>query len=117
MEITAPVYEQWPPESHNRIFIDSENQSEETIYAREILTGFMSRAWRREVTASEVDQKLALFAKVRPACDDFQEAMIEVLATVLASPKFLYLVRSDQPNQDVDDTTVERLSDSELTVN
>ena len=114
VEITAPVYEQWPPESHNRIFIDSENQSEETIYAREVLTGFMSRAWRREVTASEIDQKLALFAKVRPACDDFQEAMIEVLATVLASPKFLYLVRSDQPNQDVDDTTVERLSDSEL---
>ena len=114
VEVTAPVYEQWPPASHHRIFIDSENQSEETIYAREVLTAFMSRAWRREVTASEVDQKLALFAKIRPACDDFQEAMIEVLATVLASPKFLYLVQSERRNQDADDTTVERLSDSEL---
>ena len=92
VEITAPVYEQWPAESHKRIFIDSEHQSDETIYAREILTAFMSRAWRRKVTESEVDQKLALLAKIRPACDDFQAAITEVLATVLASPKFLYLV-------------------------
>ncbi len=93
VEITAPVYKQWPPDSHTRIFIDSEHKAEEAVYAREVLTGFMSRAWRRRVTASEVDQKLALFTKIRPKCDDFQEAMVEVLATVLSSPKFLYLVR------------------------
>ena len=114
VEITAPVYEQWPPKSRNRIFINSENKSKETIYAREMLTTFMSRAWRREVTALEVDQKVALFAKIRPACHDFQEAIIEVLAAVLASPKFLYLVRSDQPNQAAVDSTVVRLSNHEL---
>ena len=41
-----------------------------------------------------VNQKLALFTKLRPQCEDFQEAMVEVLASVLASPKFLYLVRA-----------------------
>lgn len=74
----------------------------------------MSRAWRRPVTVAEVDQKLALFTQIRPACSSFQEAILEVLATVLSSPKFLYLVNSDQPHGDNGDTTVERLSDSEL---
>ena len=115
VEITAPVYDQWPPESHTRIFIDSENEADEPAYAREVLMHFMSRAWRRRVTAADVDQKLTLFTKIRPKCDSFQEAMIEVLATVLASPKFLYLVRSDQqPNGAEENTQVERLSDSEL---
>lgn len=94
VEVTAPHYEQWPPESHRRIFIESPNQADEPVYAREILTSFMSRAWRRPVTQAEVDQKLALLEGIRPQCDDFQEAMLEVLATVLSSPKFLYLVQA-----------------------
>ena len=114
VEITAPIYDQWPPDSHTRIFIDSVNEVDETVYAREILTRFMSRAWRRGVTTSEVDQKLALFTKIRPAYDRIQEAMIEVLATVLSSPKFLYLVRTDPPHRADKNTTVERLSESEL---
>ena len=100
VEITAPVYDQWPPASHSRVFIESPNRADETKYAREVLTNFMARAWRRDVTVSEVDQKLALFKKLRPTCHDFQETMIEVLATVLASPKFLYIVRLDpEPNR------------------
>jgi cytochrome c553 len=94
VEITAPVYEQWPPVWHNRIFFTSANRENEAVYANEVLTKFMSRAWRRPVTAEEIEQKLALFNKVRPACSDFEEAMIEVLATVLSSPKFLYLVQA-----------------------
>ena len=27
VEITAPVYDQWPPKSHTRIFIDSRNKA------------------------------------------------------------------------------------------
>lgn len=95
VEVSAPVYEQWPPESHARIFVDSKNQDNETQYAREVLASFMPQAWRRPVTGSEINQKLNLFKEIRPICDDFQEAMIEVLAGVLASPQFLYLVRSD----------------------
>ena len=94
VEITAPVHEQWPPESHTRIFFQSDHQADEKKYAREVLAKFMRRAWRRPVTAAEIDQKLVLFAKLRLQCDDFQEAMVEVLATVLSSPKFLYLVQA-----------------------
>ena len=111
VEITAPVYEQWPPGSHTRIFIDSKNKADEIVYAREVLTNFMSRAWRRPVTAPEFDQKLALFTKFRPGCDDFQEAMVEVLATVLSSPKFLYLVPPGRANRSGKSKNVQRLDD------
>ena len=109
LEITTPAYEQWPLKSHARIFIDSEHKANEEANARDVLGNFMPRAWRRPVTASEIDQHMALFARVRTECDDFQEAMIEVLATVLASPKFLYLVQVNPEKQGVKD-----LSDYEL---
>ena len=60
----------------------------------------MRRAWRRPATEVEVDQKMALLAKLRPQCEDLQEALVEVLATVLASPKFLYLVRDGEAGQE-----------------
>lgn len=109
LEVTAPFYEQWPPESHVRIFIDSKDKEDEETYAREVLANFMPRAWRRPVNAAEMDRHMAMFNSVRPKSNDFQEAMIEVLATVLASPKFLYLVQLDPENEGA-----ENLSDYEL---
>ena len=95
VEVAAPVYDQWPPESHKRIFFDSSNSQNEPVYAREILTTFMPRAWRRTVTERETRRKLRLFRTMRRSSDTFEEAMVEVLATVLSSPDFLYLVRDE----------------------
>ncbi len=91
VQIAAPVYDQWPPESHRRIFFRGDKSDDERAYAEEILASFMRRAWRRPVTRQEVEQKLALFDRMRPECDRFQDAMVEVLATVLSSPHFLYV--------------------------
>ena len=93
IEIIAPALDQWPPESHTRIFFPSKRSADERLYAREVLKRFMFRAWRRPVTEKEVKQKLLLYDKLRPNCTDFQEAMVEVLSSVLSSPKFLYLGR------------------------
>ncbi len=109
VEVTAPIYEQWPPASHNRIFIESDNRDDESTYAREVLSRFMTRAWRRQATPAEISQKVALFESVRPSCNDFRSAMIEVLATVISSPKFLYLVRADS-----EASRTEHLSSDEL---
>lgn len=97
VEVTAPVYQQWPPKSRTAIFFASDRQSDEPAYAREVLSKFMTRAWRRQVSEAEVEQKLALFGKIRPQCEDFETAMVEVLASVLASPQFLYIVQSELP--------------------
>lgn len=113
VEVIGPVYDSWPPASHQRIFFASASREDEAVYGREVLARFMSRAWRRAVTEAEVDQKWKLFEAIRPQCDDFQEAMVEVLATVIASPKFLYLAHATSPKTDTAADS-SRLSDSEL---
>ncbi|QDT08276.1 DUF1592 domain-containing protein [Planctomycetes bacterium K23_9] len=114
VEVSAPVYEQWPPASHQGIFIASENSDDETAYAREIVSRFMRRAWRRSVTDAEVDGKMEFFESIRPVCEDFQHAVIEMLATVLSSPRFLYLVQSDPRPVEADRPLAEELDEFEL---
>ncbi|MBT4694769.1 MAG: DUF1592 domain-containing protein [Planctomycetaceae bacterium] len=91
IEISAPFYEHWPPQTHTAIFIESNNQSDEDLYGREVLNLFLRRIWRRPATAQEVDQFMALFKTYRPDLPTFEDAMLEVLATALATPEFLYL--------------------------
>ena len=93
IEISAPFYEQWPPKTHTDIFIESGNKVDEQIYGREVLNRFLRRVWRRPVTSQEVDQFMALFATYRPGFSTFEDAMLEVLATALATPEFLYLTQ------------------------
>lgn len=93
VEISAPFYEQWPPKTHTDIFIDSDNKGDEEIYGREVLAQFLRRVWRRPVASQEVDQFMALFARYRPGFSTFEDAMLEVLATALATPEFLYLTQ------------------------
>ncbi|QDV09552.1 Planctomycete cytochrome C [Planctomycetes bacterium Poly30] len=91
VQVEAPVYEQWPPASHLCVFPESPHASDEPVYAREVLASFLTRAWRRAPSADELERKLALFERLRPESEDFQSAMIEVLATVLSSPNFLFV--------------------------
>ncbi len=96
IEVTAPYLTEWPTASHRRVFPEQAQSDDETIHARRVLTNFMPKAWRRSVSEEELEKRLTLFHKIRPAYDDFQEAMIEVLAGVLSSPNFLYLTQSDE---------------------
>ncbi len=93
IEISAPFYEQWPPQTHRNIFITSKNRHDEELYGREVLTRFLRRVWRRPATAKEVDLFMSLFAKYRPDFATFEDAMVEVLATALATPEFLYITQ------------------------
>lgn len=116
VEVAAPVYDEWPPRSHRDVFIESESAHNETTYAREIIAAFMSRAWRRPATARDIERKLKLFARLRPSSEDFQEAIVEVLATILTSPKFLYVLPGQQDPQtvQVEDQSKDKLSQNEL---
>jgi hypothetical protein len=93
IEISAPFYEQWPPQTHTAIFFASKNKADEQTYGREVLNRFLKRVWRRPVNKEEVDPFMALFAKYRPGFATFEEAMVEVLATALSTPEFLYLTQ------------------------
>ena len=99
VEVTAPFFKQWPPESHQRIFGSEITSSEISVAddsVRKILDRFMTRAWRRAPTAAELDRKHELVKLLEPNCEDAQEAITYVLADVLSSPKFLYLVEREQ---------------------
>ena len=93
IEISAPFYEQWPPKTHTDIFFESGSRSDEQVYGREVLSRFLKRVWRRPVTSPDVDQFMDLFARYRPGFATFEDAMVEVLATALATPEFLYLTQ------------------------
>ena len=99
IEISAPFYAQWPPQTHRDIFFESKNKSDEESYGREVLGRFLQRAWRRPATSREVDQFMALFTSYRPGFSHFEDAMVEVLATVLAAPEFLYLTQEVAADQ------------------
>ncbi|MEM1228283.1 MAG: DUF1592 domain-containing protein [Planctomycetota bacterium] len=96
VEVIAPAYQDWPPESHQRLLLDLQNPVNERSAARQILTQFMRRAWRGFASDRDVQRKVAMFETIRPHCNDFQEAVTEVLANVISSAPFLYLTRNDQ---------------------
>gem|GEM_PF-3036300 len=91
VDVLTPYYAAWPPASHRRVLLDDSGKLEDAAYRRRVFGTLMRRAWRRPITSGELDRKAALYDAVRPACEDAQEAVIEVLSTVLASPHFLYL--------------------------
>lgn len=111
LEVSAPHFDQWPPPSHLQIFFPSANQRDEQVYGRELLARFMERAWRRPVRAEEIDPFLSLFAQYRPEFATFEGAMLEVLATVLAAPEFLYLTHRTSA---ADAEAAEKLTAAEL---
>jgi hypothetical protein len=89
----APIFESWPPQHHSRILFPSEqSKSDPTAYARDVLQRFIRRAYRRPAAPAEVDSMVAFFEEVQPTLPSFEEAMREILAMVLISPEFLYLV-------------------------
>jgi mono/diheme cytochrome c family protein len=93
IDIVAPYYEQWPPKSHADIFPEAKAKEDEKAYAQVVLERFMTRAWRRPVTAAEMEPYLSLLSRQRQAFPTFVAAMREVLSTVLAAPDFLYLTQ------------------------
>lgn len=94
MEFQSPYIKSWPPQSHGEIFIPSSNKNSEEKYSKEIIQHFMAKAFRRPVISAEVDDYHNLWKSLRPDCDSFEQSIIESLAAVLCSPKFLYLVET-----------------------
>lgn len=92
-EFIAPVYSSWPPNYHEEILFESPlRNTNESEYVTAVITRFMERAFRRSVEKGEVDVLMSYYRKIRPTVDRFEIAIREVMAMVLVSPEFLYLV-------------------------
>lgn len=97
IEVEGPIQEEWPPASHKALlFAGDERQDEE--YVREIFARFLPRAYRRPVTAAEVEAIVEVVQDARVNSNlSFHEALRDGLQRVLCSPGFLFL---DEPAGD-----------------
>lgn len=94
----GPIVESWPTQAHQRIFGDSKD-------AREIVSKFAERAWRRPVKAEEITPLLQPFEQAQKLGEAFELSIRGSLVAVLCSKNFLYLVEGDakQPRQQLGD--------------
>lgn len=92
VDFEGPVFDTWPPRTHSQIFFQTSGKPDERTYASKILSRFMTRAYRRPVEESEVTTMLALFDTLRARSPSLEKAVGDLLAVVLISPEFLYLV-------------------------
>lgn len=113
LELEGPVYDQWPPESHRRLFGSLPLESiaatgekrpvcapgiDYTVFspnpkadARELLRSFAGRAWRRPVGDADIAEALAIAREKLEKDEPFLDAMIAAYRAVLCSPEFLLL--------------------------
>jgi hypothetical protein len=63
--------------------------------ARKIVAAFTRRAYRRPVTAEEVDRLLALFDRAKARGDSFVASVRQPLKAALVSPNFLFLAEPE----------------------
>jgi len=105
IEFEGPYYETWPPESHRRLLPDLPSKSDPAAYARDVLSRFATRAFRRPVTAAELDSLVAVWQSARDRGVAERQALVDAFLVVLTAPQFLFLIeQSATPEpEDLDD--------------
>lgn len=113
IECKGPLYDQWPPKSHQMLLFRGDEAPEDHEYIRAILERFMKRAFRRPVTRDEVASVTEFVQTEIDAGETFNDAVRAGIVAVLCSPKFLYLAEpsdADQPRRLNDWELASRLS-------
>jgi hypothetical protein len=62
--------------------------------ARQVLDSFLPKAFRRPVTAKEIDRYVSIFEKAAKRGDAYEQALKLSLKGVLISPSFLFLIET-----------------------
>ena len=107
VEMTGPLVDQWPPESHTRLLGKVDLASGTIADAESILRRFLTLAFRRPVVESEVERYAALARKSMEGGRNFHQSLRTALVAALCSPHFLYLREEVRPD-------TRRVSDLEL---
>jgi hypothetical protein len=114
LEVEGPV-DQRPEElsaSHRRIVIatpDGGRSPQDA--ARQVLSRFATRAFRRPASDDEVQRLVRLFSQVMERGDSYERAIQVAVAATLVSPHFLYRIEDDPP---AGGPPIRRLNDYEL---
>jgi mono/diheme cytochrome c family protein len=104
-----------PPESHRRIFTVAPGPGRSKgEAAREILSRFAGRAFRRPVASEEVERFVRLFEVADRQGDSFEAALKVPLTALLVSPHFLFRVERDRTGPGADPKGASAVGDFEL---
>ncbi len=114
IEVEGPVYDQWPPTSHQSVFFEGPNATPDRGYAERTLRRFATRAYRRPAVNSEVEDLLKLFDARRREGNSFERSVAAAVELAICSPSSLYLVEPavtpDRPRKLDDFEMASRLS-------
>lgn len=95
IEWDGPVHESWPTPAYRQVFFGGAAATKDAAYARQILARFGERAWRRPLSAAELDRLVRLVEKAQTIGAPFEEAIKTAILVVLNSKSFLYLEEGD----------------------
>jgi Protein of unknown function (DUF1592)/Protein of unknown function (DUF1588)/Protein of unknown function (DUF1587)/Protein of unknown function (DUF1585)/Protein of unknown function (DUF1595) len=90
------------PESHRRIVFCTPEYGDPSRLdcARRVVSRFAERAFRRPVPPDEVEAILKIFRLASDKGESYERAVQLALTTVLASPRFLFLVEPEETRED-----------------
>ena len=130
LEVEGPLLDQWPPAGHRMLFGDlpmtdhpvttgtgrskvkagvEVTSSRPERDAKDLLRGFITRAYRAPVRTADVDRFLGVVRSALKSGNGFTDSMIAGYTAVLCSPGFLYL-DTQKPGPLGDGALAERLS-------
>lgn len=89
--LEGPVQSSWPPPAHQQLFSRTGDAPKDAAYAREIISRFATKAWRRPVDAADIDRLVALAQKDQAGGNGFEASVKTALQAILCSPRFLFL--------------------------
>lgn len=113
VEFEGPYYKTWPPKTHRDLLATETETPGTREHAHELLTRFLSRAWRRTPNKKDLAFALGVFDDAYEESGEFQAAAEEALLATMASPEFLLLVEaSETPDSEplTDDELASKLS-------
>lgn len=123
IDVEGPLNEEWPPESHRRIFGEMPQKKfpiynfsdrvevvsdQPLVDAERILTAFLQRAFRRPVAAEDIAPFVGIVQSKLDGGYTFELAVRAALKGVLISPEFLFL--KEKPGKLDDYALANRLS-------
>ncbi len=84
------------PDSYRKVFVVLPSATvSKAQAARQIITNFATRAYRRPVQPAEVDRLMAYWTQIDKSGETFDRSIDAALQPVLVSPNFLYRVEAD----------------------
>ncbi|QEG00329.1 Planctomycete cytochrome C [Stieleria maiorica] len=115
IELEGPLYDQWPPKSTEIIFHRGLGQSEfGEAYAREIFARLLPRAFRRNVTETEIDRIVGVVLSEMEHGESFPDAVGSGIVAMLCSPAFLLVSEGVRAGAVDDQTDNAELNSNEL---